>query len=695
LTLTIILTFFPINHTQGESSKGELLLRFKPGAGKQSKVSTLSSLGLEIVDEIPQIDVLVVSVPKEALRRVKSALSRDPIIDFVEENLEVSISAIPNDKYYGLQWHLQKISAPDAWDITLGQPNVTVAVLDTGVDPNHPDLSSKLLGGYNAYDDSTNVTDDCGHGTMVAGAVGAATNNSLGIAAIGWQTRILPIKVNNPGTGFSSYSLLAKGLTYAADKGAKVASMSWQIFNGTALTTAAKYFVDKGGLVVAAAGNTGKYEDYVDNPYVISVAATNSSDRLASFSSYGPYVDVSAPGDGIFTTIIGTQATSYDYAYGYASGTSLSTPITAGLAALIFSANPSLAPKQAEQILESTAVDLGDPGYDVYYGWGRINASKALKVAAGSTPPDFSLSASPSSLTIQPRSSGSSTLTVTSLNGFNSTVNLTLSGCPTGSKCTLSSTLVTPPSGGSATSTLTVNVDSTTVASTYSLTVTGTNGSLTRTTTVSLTVLATPPAPPAVPSSLTATAVSSSQINLAWMDNAANEEGFKIERSTDGMNFLPLVTLGSNVTGYSDTGLSPSTTYYYRVYAYNAAGNSGYSNTANATTQGAAPGDFSLSASPSSLSIKRGSSKTSTITVTWLNGLSSAVNLNASCPSASVTCTLSPPSVALSSGSTTSTLTITVSSTTSTATYTVTITGTTGSLTHMITITLKVCGSPK
>jgi uncharacterized membrane protein len=179
------------------------------------------------------------------------------------------------------------------------------------------------------------------------------------------------------------------------------------------------------------------------------------------------------------------------------------------------------------------------------------------------------------------------------------------------------------------------------------------------------------------------------------MDNAANEDGFKIERSTNNVNFLPVVTVGTNVTGYSDTGLSPSTTYYYRVYAYNAAGNSGYSNTANATTQGAAPGDFSLSASPSSLNIKKGSSGTSTITVTWLNGFSSAVNLTASCPSASVTYTLSPSSVTSSSGSATSKLTLTVSSSTHAATYTITITGTSGSLKHTITITVKVPGSPK
>jgi hypothetical protein len=601
LTLTITLTAFPINHAFGGSSKSELLLRFKPGACEQSKVNTLTSLGLEIVDEIPQIEVLVVSVPQETLLRVKSALSHNPMIDFVEENLKISMAETPNDKYYGLQWHLQKISAPGAWDITLGQPNVTVAVLDTGVDPDHPDLSAKLLGGYNAYDDSTNVTDDCCHGTMVAGAVGAVTNNSLGIAAIGWQIPILPIKVNNPGTGYSTYSLLAKGLTYAADKGAKVASMSWQIFNGTALTSAAKYFVDKGGLVVAAAGNTGKYEDYMDNPYIISVAATNSSDGLASFSSYGPYVDVVAPGVNIFTTIIGKQATSYDYAYGYASGTSLSTPITAGLAALIFSANPSLAPNQVEQILKSTAVDLGDPGYDVYYGWGRINASKALKAAVGAPPPPPPL---PPNDTTPPNM-----------------------------------TITYPTSGATVTGNITV-------------------------------------------------AVSAS-------DNVAVS---KVELYKDSGLFA--VDYSAPYAFCWNTNTDTNDAHTLLAKAYDTSNNVGASkpvtvNVSNA--QGSTSPDFSLSASPSSLSIKRGSSKTSAITVTWLNGFSSAVGLTASCPSggAGMTCALSLSSVTSSSGSATSTLTITVSSSTPAATYTVTITGTGGSLTRTVTITVKVCGGPK
>jgi len=390
LILTIITTIpiLSINPTFETATKTELLIKFKPGVSEKTIEKMLTSLGLEIRDKIPQINVFIVSATQKTLNQIRSLTLQNPIIDHVEDDMKIPLTEIPNDKYYELQWHLQKIQAPEAWNISKGEPNIIITVLDTGVDPNHPDLKDKLLEGYNAYDDSKNATGDLAHGTAVAGTVAAITNNTLGISAIAWKNMILPIKVNPPGQGYTTFSLLAKGLVYAADKGAKVACISWQIFNGTTLTSAAKYFTDKGGLVIAAAGNTGKYENYVDNPYILTVSATNKTDYITTWSSYGPYVDLSAPGAGIFTLIPGWQATSYDYAYGYWSGTSFSTPIVAGLAALIFSANPNLTPTQVEQILKSTAVDLGSPGYDIYYGWGRINASKALRMAAGTpTPP--------------------------------------------------------------------------------------------------------------------------------------------------------------------------------------------------------------------------------------------------------------------------------------------------------------------
>jgi subtilisin family serine protease len=383
LTITIILattlTAAAINPIPETPDKTELLLRFKPGVTENFKRKLLTTFELEIVEEIHQIQTIIVRVPEKALQQVKNALSHNPMIDFVEENRQIPPSAIPNDPYYTKQWHLTKIGAPEAWKFSIGKSDVIIAVLDSGVDPNHPDLAAKLLPGYNFYDNNYNTSDVYGHGTKVAGVAAAITNNALGVAGIAWQCSILPVRVTDT-DGYTSYSLLSKGLIYAADHGAKTATISFQIYGGKALSSAAKYFMDKGGLVVGAGGNTGQYCNDTDNPYIISVSATTSTDTITSWSTYGPYIDLAAPGSSIYTTFKGGG-------YGSASGTSFSTPIVAGLAALIFSANPNLTPTQVEQILKSTAVDLGSPGYDIYYGWGRINASKALRMAAGTPPP--------------------------------------------------------------------------------------------------------------------------------------------------------------------------------------------------------------------------------------------------------------------------------------------------------------------
>jgi subtilisin family serine protease len=377
LAFAIAFSVLPLSITFGGVGRGELLLRFKPGVSWRSGEKVLKDFGLEVLEEIPQIKVLVVSVPENALQRVKSALMRNPMVDFVEENDWVSPQVVPNDYYFSFQWHLSKIGAPDAWGISVGSSNVTVAVLDSGVDSSHPDLAGKLLSGWNFYNGNGDTSDVTGHGTAVAGVAAAATNNTVGVAGVGWKCLILPVRVTDE-NGYASYSLLSKGLVYAADRGARVAVVSFQIFNGSALTSAAKYFMDKGGLVFAAGGNTGQFENYTDNPYIVSVSGTTSDDK--SWGSYGPYIDLSAPCSAIYTTIKGGG-------YGNVGGTSFSAPIAAGVAALIFSVNPSLTPSQVEQILEATAVDLGDPGYDIYYGWGRVDAYAALKMASGVSPP--------------------------------------------------------------------------------------------------------------------------------------------------------------------------------------------------------------------------------------------------------------------------------------------------------------------
>ncbi|MEM0233413.1 MAG: S8 family serine peptidase [Candidatus Nezhaarchaeales archaeon] len=341
------------------------------------KYNLLHTLNVNIIDYIQQINVFVVSIPEEKRSLIESTLLSSPLIDFVEIDYPIMISQVPSDPYYPLQWYLEKINCPSAWDITSGNSNVVVAVIDSGVDPTHPDLADKLLKGWNFYDNNDDTSDVYGHGTRVAGVVAAIANNNIGIAGVAWKCLILPIRVTNA-NGYTTSSLISKGLIYAADRGAKVAVISFQVFGGSTITSAAKYFVEKGGVVIAAAGNTGKYENYSDNQYIISVSATSSNDVIASFSSYGPYVDLSAPGVSVYTTARGGG-------YVAVSGTSFSAPIVAGIAALMYSLNPSLTPNQIEQILESTAVDLGDPGYDVYYGWGRVDAYKALKAVLETT----------------------------------------------------------------------------------------------------------------------------------------------------------------------------------------------------------------------------------------------------------------------------------------------------------------------
>jgi len=243
--------------------------------------------------------------------------------------------------------------------------------LDTGVDPTHPDLAGKLTLGKNFYDNNDDWTDRCGHGTSVAGTAAAITDNGIGVAGVGWNNPIIPIKVTNEDC-WGSYSAMAQGIVYAADNGAKSANISFHIYNGAALSDAAKYMNDKGGWVVAAAGNTGKFEDYPENPYIISVGSVYRSNDITSFSSKGPYVDFSAPGSGILTTKKGGS-------YGSVTGTSFSSPMVAGLVGLLASNNPAMSAQQIYDTIQSTALDLGSAGRDDFYGWGKINAAAALE----------------------------------------------------------------------------------------------------------------------------------------------------------------------------------------------------------------------------------------------------------------------------------------------------------------------------
>jgi subtilisin family serine protease len=365
---------------------GEILVKFKPVVGPIAAQNTLAAQGLRVTGAIQSIDVLKVTVePGQELETI-AALQRDPSVLYAEPNyIAFAFDTLPNDPGYGNQWGLPKINAPAAWDITTGSSDVIIAVVDTGIDLDHPDLNcfGKLMTGKNFVNLGSPPDDDHGHGTHVAGIASACTNNSTGVGGLSWGARLMPVKVLDS-TGSGSYDRLASGIAYAADQGAEVINLSLGgIGASSTLEDAIEHADDLGALVVTAAGNCGSGcyigGQFYNNPTfypaayatTMAVAATNPDDNWASFSGHLPYVDVAAPGDGIYSTYRGGG-------YVYQDGTSMATPFVSGLAALVWSYDPGLPHDQVRSIIQTTAKDLGAPGKDDFFGYGRIDARRAL-----------------------------------------------------------------------------------------------------------------------------------------------------------------------------------------------------------------------------------------------------------------------------------------------------------------------------
>jgi len=364
----------------------QLVVQPRAGAHPEVLSGIFKEHGADIRDFIPQVNTMVLHVPPDRLETVQDALSRSPHFKSVSKDyLRYLYSTIPNDYWYPGEWHLQKIQAPQAWDFTVGDANVVIAVVDDGAAA-VPDLVQKLLTGINIIDGGTYTTGDGGHGTAVTGIIAASTNNGIGVAGITWLNKILPVKVYNSATGYITCSAAAQGIVWAADHGAKVINMSFGGSECSVEKSAVDYAWGKGAVLVAAAGNdansTPNYPAAYSN--VIAVASTDPNDSLSSFSSYGSWLSVSAPGGNIVTTYSNG---------GYAgfSGTSAAAPVVSGIAGLVMSANPVLSNSQVKSIIEKNADDLGSPGFDNYYGWGRVNAYKAVLAALCAAPPPLDI----------------------------------------------------------------------------------------------------------------------------------------------------------------------------------------------------------------------------------------------------------------------------------------------------------------
>jgi subtilisin family serine protease len=572
---------------RGRYKEGELLVKFKSGVISAASLRTHQAINARVLNR--SLNLEHIKLPEDiSVRDAVMRYMNDPDVEYAEPNYIRKVRVTPNDTYFSQQWGLQKISAHQAWDINTGS-TVAVAVIDTGIYFNHPDLSANIwanagesncsdgidndLNGYiddcrgwNFVANNNSPMDDEGHGTHVGGIIGAAGNNGIGVSGVAWNLKLMPLKIlNSNGEGTVANELRA--ISYAVAKGAKVINAS---FSGSDFSNAeydAIASANTAGVLVAAAAGNGGADSIGDNndlapeypasytlPNIISVAATDQNDLLAYFSNYGiNSVDIAAPGLAIYSTYP-------PGGYVNSSGTSMSTPFVSGLSGLLYGYYTGFSYSQIRSTIFRYSDALPSLSGRVQTG-ARINAYKALSSLV--TP---------------------SGLNAASISG--SQINLSWTDSATGEdgykieRRTGNGTYsqIATPSANATTytdSSLTDGVAYTYRVRAYNTIPADSNYSNEASAATQLN-------PPA---GLAATAISTSQINLSWTDNSQTEEGYKIERKSAGGEFVQIATVGPNATTYSNTGLAESTAYSYRVRAYNtAAGNSSYSNEASATT---------------------------------------------------------------------------------------------------------------
>jgi subtilisin family serine protease len=299
--------------------------------------------------------------------------------------LERRMSA-PDDPGINLQWHHDVIGSREAWNITTGNGSVRVAILDSPFQMDHPDLAANVIPGWDVMQ-NVPVTNSAGidHSTGAAGLVAAVINNELGVAGAD-NCKILPISIH--GTLAEMYL----GTLWAASNGVRVVNISWTGAQDPIMSYSGQWLEDHTrGILAMIGGNDPDRLDYTNYPAVVAIAATDANDNAPY--SYGPHIDFAAPGVAVYSTVTSSG-------YGTQSGTSFATPLFCGVVATLMTINPALGPDDVLNLLKNTAVDLGTPGWDEHYGWGRIDFAKAAQAAAdslrivstGPTPEGFTVS---------------------------------------------------------------------------------------------------------------------------------------------------------------------------------------------------------------------------------------------------------------------------------------------------------------
>ena len=360
--------------SRNEIVPDELIVTVQPGADPNDLDELFNSAGATVRERLDQLSAILLGVDPELRDEAATTLSDSPLVEDVYDNRVIDLEITPNDPIYPIQWHLAAIEAPRAWGITTGSEQILVAVVDTGVDREHPDLATKLRSGGNTYDGSADWSDTNGHGTEVAGIIGAAADSQAGVASVAWKNPMIPIRATGADEAATSWSLAA-GIALAVNEGAKVINVSFAPLQAdTLVLRQAELARLAGALVVFPTGNTGLEASGPGSDAALFVGAVDQDGVLAPFSTFGSFVDIAAPGVSIYTT-------RKDGQFGRSSGSSFAAPVVSGVAALIWSVNPDLRPATVRGILLSTATDLGTAGDDVRFGAGQVNALAAVQLA--------------------------------------------------------------------------------------------------------------------------------------------------------------------------------------------------------------------------------------------------------------------------------------------------------------------------
>jgi subtilisin family serine protease len=609
-------------------TSNEITVRFKPGVTHKAMTQLNARTGAAPIAQGSRsaLHRFRVKDADAALRAYRAS----PLVEEAALSRNARILEIPNDPNFGFQWHMRStdggVWADTAWDLaTTDGAGTTVAVIDTGVAyENHngslggspqtfvraSDLgTTTFVAPWDFVYDEPHANDDHGHGTHVTGTITEDRNNGIRMTGVAPNSTIMPIKAIDY-LGDGTETDIADAILYAVDNGADVISMSLG-FPGTGapngngdvcteiagLNAALDYADAQGVTVIAASGNDGGNTVLCPaaHPSVIAVGATRFDAQVTSYSNKGSALDITAPGGDMFVDQSGDgygdgvlqESFCYDSTvmlllnlYGsfcdvFNMGTSMATPHVAGVAALLLGEDPTLTPDEVRSLLQATSRDRGPAGRDDSYGWGIVDAAGAVAsllgvpvppppVVPGLDPPTnlaaTALSTSRIDLTWTDNATAETGYKIErSFDGVNFTQ---IAMLPANYQAYSNTNLL-----GGTSYTYRVRAHKGPDHTAYSNTSTATTQPV-----------------PAAPSGLGAVAVSSSRINLTWTDNSSNEQGFKIERSTDGANWLQVGTVGANLTSMANTNLMANTTYTYRVRSFEGPNHSSYSSTASATT---------------------------------------------------------------------------------------------------------------